>query len=209
MEARNIESHPFKPFLPEGAKVVMCGTFPPKREKWAMDFFYPNYYNDMWRIFGLIFFGDKDRFFNAAAKTVDKEGIMQMLTANHIGIGETVREAVRTRDNASDKFLEIVTPVDLPSLLAAVPDCEAIVTTGEKAASVIAELTSTPLPRMGRHAECTVEMPGGLQRTFIHWRMPSTSRAYPMALEKKAGYYAAMLGSLGIIPPPSSSPLQA
>ena len=44
--ADKVEIHPFTPFLPDGCRVVLCGTFPPKREKWAMDFFYPNFYNE-------------------------------------------------------------------------------------------------------------------------------------------------------------------
>lgn len=194
-----VEKHPFTPFIPEGAKVVICGTFPPKREKWAMDFFYPNFYNDMWRVFGLIFFNDRNRFFNAKEKTVDKVAIQQMLTDHKIGIGETAREVVRTKYNASDKFLEIVTPVDLPSLLAKAPECEVIATTGEKAASVIASITQTPLPKMGEATDCIVKMPDGSYRNFRHWRLPSTSRAYPMALNKKASYYADLFRSLGLL----------
>lgn len=189
----NIERHPFTPFLPEGCNVVICGTFPPKPEKWAMDFFYPNFYNDMWRVFGLIFFDDRNHFFDPANKRIDKSGIQEMLTRHKIGIGETATEIIRTKDNASDKFLEIVTPVDLPGLLAKAPVCEAIVTTGEKAASIIAELTGTPLPKMGESIECKVEMPDGTLRCFRHWRMPSTSRAYPMKLEKKTDFYRDML----------------
>lgn len=45
MENQKIEHHPFTPFLPDGCKVVLCGTFPPKPEKWSMDFFYPNFQN--------------------------------------------------------------------------------------------------------------------------------------------------------------------
>ena len=56
------EPHPLKPFLPRGAKLLMLGSFPPKIEKWSMDFYYPNWQNDMWRIFGLVFFGDKNFF---------------------------------------------------------------------------------------------------------------------------------------------------
>lgn len=188
-----IERHPFTPFLPEGTRVVLCGTFPPKPEKWAMDFFYPNFQNDMWRIFGLIYYGDKEIFFDKARKTVDKEGIKRMLTEHKIGIGETATEVIRTRDNASDKFLEIVTPVDLPALLARIPDCHDVVTTGEKAASIIASLTGTALPRMGERIPCEIQMADGTTRRFHHWRMPSTSRAYPMKLEEKAAYYRAML----------------
>mgnify|MGYP001188992102 CR=1 FL=1 len=51
-----VETHPFAPFLPEKAKILILGSFPPKKERWSMDFFYPNFNNDMWRIFGLVFF---------------------------------------------------------------------------------------------------------------------------------------------------------
>lgn len=194
-----VERHPFKPFLPKGCKIVMCGTFPPKQEKWSMDFFYPNFQNDMWRIFGLIFFNDANRFFNKESKTIDKEGICKMLSEHHIGIGETATEVIRTKDNASDKFLEIVTPVNLTKLFSNAPDCEVIATTGEKAASVIASLTNTAIPKMGEHISCTAILEDGSKRDFIHWRCPSTSRAYPMKLEEKRSYYEKMLRSIGVI----------
>ena len=163
-----------------------------------MDFFYPNFYNDMWRVFGLIYYNDKDHFFNTKEKTIDKEAIMEMLCRFHIGIGETATEVIRTKDNASDKFLEIVTPVKLPEMLEKVPECVAIVTTGEKAASVIADLTGSPIPKIGESVECKVTMPDGKSRIIQHWRMPSTSRAYPMKLETKASYYKNMLTSLNL-----------
>ena len=97
----------------------------------------------------------------------------------------------RLKGNASDKFLEIIEPVPLFDLLAAMPDCHAVATTGEKAAGVVAELTSTPLPRMG-------EMITGENGLKI-FRMPSTSRAYPLALQKKADYYADMFRRCDIL----------
>lgn len=198
-ETNKIEQHPFTPFLPEGTKVVLCGTFPPKSEKWAMDFFYPNFYNDMWRIFGLIFFDNKDIFFDKENKIIDKNAIQNLLTKYKIGIGETVTQAIRIKDNASDKFLEIVSRVDLSALLSKIPECHDVVTTGEKAASVIAGLTSTPLPKVGQYVECQCEMKDTSIRKFRHWRMPSTSRAYPMKLEKKTEFYKNMMHSVGII----------
>lgn len=199
MENQKIERHPFTPFLPEGCRVVLCGTFPPKPEKWAMDFFYPNFQNDMWRIFGLIFFNDKDKFFNKETKTVDKEGIKKMLIHYKIGIGETATEVIRTKDNASDKFLEIVTPVNLVKLFANAPDLEIIATTGEKAASVIATLTNTEIPKMGGHIMCAAILGDGEKRDFIHWRLPSTSRAYPMPFEKKKDFYSELFKFIGIL----------
>lgn len=198
MEKQIIEKHPFTPFLPDGTWVVLCGTFPPKREKWSMDFFYPNFQNDMWRIFGKIFYGDKDYFFDKGKKVVDKQGIQNMLTDYKIGIGETATEVIRTKNNASDKYLEIVTPVNLQKLFTNAPECQVIATTGEKAASVIASLTGTAIPKMGERVDCTVTMDDGKMKNFIHWRLPSTSRAYPMPLDKKAGYYADLFAFLGI-----------
>ena len=199
MENHKIEKHPFTPFLPKGCKVVMCGTFPPNPEKWSMDFFYTNFQNDMWRIFGKIFYDDKDRFFNKELKAIDKAGIQHMLIEHKIGIGETATEVIRLKNNASDKFLEIVTPVNLTKLFTKAPECQIIVTTGEKAASVIASLTNTHIPKMGEHIKCTAVLEDGSKREFIHWRCPSTSRAYPMKLEQKTEYYAQMLRSAGIL----------
>ena len=63
-----IETHPLKPFLPENGKLLMLGSFPPPKARWKMNFYYPNYQNDMWRIFGLCFFQDKNHFFNLEEK---------------------------------------------------------------------------------------------------------------------------------------------
>jgi len=57
-----IEERPFPPFLPPKAVVMMMGTFPPKAEKRTMEFHYPNFQNDMWRVHGLIFFDDPQHF---------------------------------------------------------------------------------------------------------------------------------------------------
>lgn len=61
-EPRMPERHPLEPFLPSGARLLMLGSFPPQRKRWSMDFFYPNLQNDMWRIVGHVFFGDRHHF---------------------------------------------------------------------------------------------------------------------------------------------------
>ena len=63
-----VEVHPFEPFLPEDARLLMLGTFPPSEKRWSVKFYYPNFINDMWRIVGLLFFHDKDYFVDAAQK---------------------------------------------------------------------------------------------------------------------------------------------
>ena len=57
----------------------MLGSFPPQRKRWSMDFYYPNLNNDMWRIVGLLFFGDKDHFLNDTRKAFCREQIIDFL----------------------------------------------------------------------------------------------------------------------------------
>lgn len=189
-----IETHPWTPFVPDGAKALIMGTFPPGRHRWAMDFFYPNSTNDFWRIMGLIYHGDLDRFYSRATRSYDLPAIKALLAEHGIAMGDTGRRVRRLRGNASDKYLEILEPVDLEAILERMPDCRAIATTGEKAASVLAELTGTEPPAMGRYA--TWKRDG---REIQLWRLPSTSRAYPLAPAAKAGYYRAFLESAGCL----------
>lgn len=186
-----IERHPFPPFIPEGARVLIMGTFPPGEHRWSMNFYYPNPINDYWRICGLLFLGDKNALFDQKRKCFREEDCRKLMADRHIAMNDTGREVKRLKGNASDKFLEIITPVPLWDLLKEMPECNAIATTGEKAAQVIADITGTRLPRMGE----MVEGPSGLHI----WRMPSSSRAYPMKLEMKAEYYASLFRSVGIL----------
>lgn len=186
-----LEVHPWEPFIPEGAKVLIMGTFPPQAKRWSMDFYYPNRTNDFWKICGLIFLGDKDALCLPGEKKFDVDAIRGLMTEKGIALNDTARRVRRLKGNASDKYLEIVEPVPLYDLLARMPQCRAVATTGEKAAGVIAEITGTPLPKMGE----MVTAPDGLEI----WRMPSTSRAYPLAVEKKAEYYATLFRHLGIL----------
>jgi len=72
--------------------------------------------------------------------------------------------------------------VDLDGLLARMPHLRAMAATGEKAAGVIAALTDTAAPKMGEKTRWE-------ERGIDIWRMPSTSRAYPLSLDKKAACY--------------------
>ncbi len=191
-----LESHPLRPFLPPNAKLLMCGTFPPQRHRWSMNFYYPNFINDMWRIFGLILEGDKDYFVDLPGKTFKVNLLKETLSNLGVALSDTGREVVRTAGNAADKFLEIRKQIDLSALLAELPECVAVATTGEKAATVIAELTGTEVPKMGEYRECQLTDSRGIVRKFNHWRMPSSSRAYPMKLENKAAIYGKMISDI-------------
>lgn len=186
-----VETHPWAPYIPAGARALIMGTFPPGPHRWSMEFYYPNRNNDFWRVMGLLYLGDPLALYDKTARTYRLEQIKELLDAHHIALGDTGHRVRRLEGNAADKSLEIVEPVDLDALLARMPDCRAVATTGEKAAGVVAALTGTPAPRMG---EC---VPG--PRSIGIWRMPSTSRAYPLALDRKAGYYATMLRAAGCL----------
>ena len=123
-----IETHPLQPFLPHNAKLLMLGSFPPPQSRWKMDFYYPNYQNDMWRIFGLIFFEDKDHFLDLPNKRFKEQQIRDFLTKIGIAIFDTAYQVKRLQGNASDKFLEIVTATDLSQLLGKIPMCHTIMT---------------------------------------------------------------------------------
>lgn len=185
------EQHPLTPFLPEGARLLMLGSFPPKRERWSMEFFYPNWQNDMWRIVGHIFFADKHHFEVAGERRFDKAKIETFCIAKGIAMYDTACEVRRLKDNASDKFLEVVRATDVAALIKQLPECRAIVTTGQKATDVIMGQFGCKEPAVG---QCELISIAG--REVMFWRMPSSSRAYPLKLERKAEAYLAMFNSI-------------
>ena len=183
----NTEKHPFEPFLPSGAHILFLGSFPPQQHRWCMPFYYPNWINDFWRIMGLIHFGDKLHFCVPGEKRFDEAAIRQFCTEAGLAFYDTATEVRRLRDNASDAFLEVVTPTDIPALLARIPKCRTLVTTGEKASQIVADSFRCPVPPVGGYVD--IVMPGSDRESLRFWRMPSTSRAYPLPLEKKAEAY--------------------
>ena len=190
----NIEEHPLEPFLPANAVLLMLGSFPPQKKRWSMDFFYPNLQNDMWRIVGLIFFQDKDHFLNPEKKVFDKDRIIEFLNDKGIALYDTASAIRRLQDNASDKFLEVIEQTDISLLLKQIPMCKAIVTTGQKATDIIREQIEVKEPTVG-----TSEPFEFGDKAMKLYRMPSSSRAYPLALEKKAAAYRVMFNELGLL----------
>ncbi len=188
------EHHPLQPFLPAHARVLMLGSFPPQQKRWCMDFYYPNFINDMWRIMGLLFYHDAGHFVSPEAKCFRKEDIIAFLNEKGIALYDTATAVRRLQDNASDKFLEVVTPTDIPSLLRRIPLCTAVVTTGQKATDTLCETFHIQQPAIGCFTPFTSE-----GRTLRLYRMPSSSRAYPMKLEKKAEYYRRLWTDAGLL----------
>ena len=179
-----IENHPLEPFLPANARLLMLGSFPPQKKRWSMDFYYPNLNNDMWRIVGLLFFNNKDYFLNETRKAFCRERIISFLNDKGIALFDTASAIRRLQDNASDKFLEVVQPTDISRLLGQLPECKAIVTTGQKATDTLRAQFEVEEPKVGDFSEFVFD-----GRPMRLYRMPSSSRAYPLALDKKAAAY--------------------
>ena len=195
-----VEYHPLRPFLPENAKVLFLGSFPPQRKRWCMDFYYPNFINDHWRIEGQIFFGDKNHFVDLEAKRFKIDEIVTFCQAKGLAFFDTSTAIRRLQDNASDKFLEVVEPTDIPALLEQLPHLRAIVTTGEKATETICtSLGILTIPKVNTSVTIplAITVPlaswrGVRGEALLLWRLPSSSRAYPLSFDKKVEAYQQM-----------------
>lgn len=190
------EIHPLPPFLPANAQLLMLGSFPPPQNKWKMQFYYPNFQNDMWRIMGICFFNDKNHFLDLANKNFFQQQIEDFLHEKGIAIFDAACEVIRLKGNASDQFLQVVRATDIAVLLKQIPNCHSIMTTGDKATDTLMsnfpEGSSKPTLNSPSH----IEFQG---RVLDLYRLPSSSRAYPLALEKKAEIYADFFQKMGLI----------
>lgn len=191
----DVETHPFEPFLPVNARLLMLGTFPPSPKRWCMEWYYPNFTNDMWRIMGLCFFGDKERFVDSGRKTYRLAELKAFLRDAGIAIFDTCLRIRRTTGTASDKDLEVVEQADLDGMLRALPLCRGVLAAGQLATSIFTAHYGIDAKgmRMGDHRDFLFE-----GRSISLYREPSSSRAFPMKVEAKAEYYKAMFEELGI-----------
>ncbi len=199
----DIERHPLQPFLPANAQILMLGSFPPPKERWCMDFFYPNPQNDMWRIMGHVFFGDKQHFEVQSDQVQGTKWrkaifnyteIVSFCREQGIAIFDTAQAVRRLQGNAADEHLEIVEQTDIAALLQQIPQCHDICCTGGKAAETLAKLLHTATPKPGEYIETAFA-----GRTIRFWRMPSSSRAYPLSLDMKAAAYRRMFETIGML----------
>ena len=187
-----VEYHPLIPFLPTNAKVLFLGSFPPQRKRWCMDFYYPNFINDHWRIEGAVFFGDRHHFVDEEEKRFKLTDIIAFCQEKGLAFFDTSTAVRRLQDNASDKFLEVVKPTDIQALIVQLPQLRTIVTTGEKATETLCTtMKISSLPKVNTF----VPVPDTYNQAgeqLVLYRLPSSSRAYPLAFEKKVEAYRQM-----------------
>ena len=208
-EVRPVERHPLVPFLPENARVLFLGSFPPQKKRWCMEFYYPNFINDHWRIEGEVFFGDRNRFViedeeakgskRMKAKRFDREAIIAFCQEKGIAFYDTATAIRRLKDNASDEFLEVVEPTDIRALLSQLPHCEAIVTTGQKATDTLCLYFGIENgPKVGESISIP-DIHNSDGQAVKLYRLPSSSRAYPLAFDKKVAAYRTIFEAVGLL----------
>lgn len=140
----------------------------------------------------MIFFDDKNYFVDEANRSFRKDAITEFLTAQHIAIYDMAEKVIRHKDNASDKDLEIVQPLDIVGVISHLPDLRNIVATGQKSLDTLVEQLhaaniEVDYPKVGEYVPFSVQ-----DRNIQIYRMPSSSRAYPLSLTKKAATYKKM-----------------
>ena len=184
-----VEYHPLCPFLPENARMLFLGSFPPQRKRWCMDFYYPNFINDHWRIEGEIFFGDKNHFVDIEAKRFKIDEIVAFCMEKGLAFFDTSTAIRRLQDNASDKYLEVVEPTDIHALIRQLPHLQAIVTTGEKATETICTYFGIAENPKVNASVVIPELFNCDGEQILLYRLPSSSRAYPLSFDKKVEAY--------------------
>ena len=162
----------------------MLGTFPPAEKRWSMPFYYPNFTNDMWRIVGLCFYGDKQHFVADDGRHYRLEQLKAFLEETGIALYDTCTRIIRTKNTASDKDLQVVEQTDIPHMLRQLPLCKCVITAGQLATTLCATQLGIAGPKVGCYADFRID-----DRELRLYRMPSSSRAYPMSVEQKAQFY--------------------
>lgn len=189
-----IETHPLAPFLPNAARVLLLGSFVPPSKRFAMPFFYPNINNDMWRIIGQVFFADRCYFLGDGGYHMPL--LVDFLHRQGIGVADMAQQVYRQHGNAADRFLQVETLTDIDNILAQLPYCRYVLATGKLAAELFFERIgkTDPTPAMG--VEMSFEIQG---RVIGFYRLPSSSRAYPLAFDDKVTFYRqAFVAAFGI-----------
>ena len=148
----------------------MLGSFPPKRIRWSMDFFCRTCKTTCGGSWATLPRATRSHFLMPGGRKFDKEGAHRAFCrCRGIALYDTAVEVIRLKDNASDNFLQVVREVDLASLLARIPACRTLVTTGQKATDTLRAITGCGGPAVG---QCVGFEYAG--RDMRLWRMPSS-----------------------------------
>ena len=122
---KKTETHPLKWIIPEGAKTLICGTFPPVRSRWSYEFFYPNKRNHLWPVLAAVA-GKTLQHFEGQPAVDERKELLEQLKTGITDMGHTIERLVQ---NSADENLAIVEFMDIRQLLTDHPTIEKILFT--------------------------------------------------------------------------------
>ena len=171
--------HPYEPFLPEYATLLLIGSFPPLSlvENLAtgpkdLPFYYGSSRNQMWRIFEQLF--QTSLLFNRADGTRDKDrslaAIQKTLREHNIAVCDIIKSCRRSRADSGDQHLMLIEAWNIPAFLRERPSIRKLFFTGGKAE----ELSLRSFPEL---------------INFPHQRLISSSPRAIGGLDKKTELY--------------------
>ena len=88
--------------------------------------------------------------------------------------------------------MQVIERINLSEIITQIPDCKSIISTGDKSAEIVADILGVKTPAVGEFVEAVFS-----NRTIRLYRMPSTSRAFPLKIEVKVQAYEVIKGIVG------------
>lgn len=125
------ETHPWKWYVPNGARTLMVGTFPPTKRNWNYDFFYPNKNNFFWRIIASI--ANKPlQHFSGNEAVEERKALLDFL---RLGITDMGYVIDRLQDSSLDENIAAVEFMDIQQILKENPSINKIIFTSSSGKS--------------------------------------------------------------------------
>jgi G:T/U-mismatch repair DNA glycosylase len=116
--------HPFKWYVPENARVLIIGTFPPVESRWGYNFFYPNPRNLFWKIMSDI--AGKPISTNKETAVDERKKVLDTLRVGVTDMGGVIR---RLADNSLDENLELIEHMPILRILDEYPSINRMILT--------------------------------------------------------------------------------
>lgn len=125
-----VEDHPFEPFIPSGAKVLIVGSFPTHKRNYKMTFkfFYAGLGNMFWPVMEKVF----DRKFQYNSGDLAIKERKDLLTQRKVGLTDMLIKCYRNNGRSQDEHIFPIKFADIFRLLDAHPEIETIILTGRQ-----------------------------------------------------------------------------
>ncbi len=194
---KHIEQHPWNWYGRDDSTVLLVGTFPPTRNNWSFDFFYPNRFNFFWRLMAAIAAKPLQHFSGPEAVT-ERKALLDSLKITITDMGQTI---ARIRNNSSDENLVALAYMDIFRILEARPHIRKIIFTsssGKASAATwfLAYLRTHQIthkfPKGARPLKSTITWQGRTLELVILYS-PSPRAANRVSFEQLTALYKAEL----------------